>query len=37
MENKTLLDRFMALANSRKAEIIDLQAEYLLKNRLKMK
>lgn len=31
MENKTLLDRFMALANSRKAESIDLQAEYLLK------
>lgn len=31
MENKTLLDRFTELANSRKAEIIDLQAEYLLK------
>lgn len=31
MKNKILLDRFTELANSRKAEIIDLQAEYLLK------
>lgn len=29
--DKSLLDRFTELANSRKAEIIDLQAEYLLK------
>lgn len=28
---KSLLDRFIELANSRKAEIIDLQAEYLFK------
>lgn len=31
MKNKTLLDKFTELANSHKAEIIDLQAEYLLK------
>lgn len=31
MENKTLLERFTELANSRKAEIIELQHMYLLK------
>lgn len=31
MENKTLLDKFTAIANSRKAEIIELQHIYLLK------
>lgn len=36
MKNKTLLERFTELANSRKAEIVELQHMYLL-NRLKMK
>lgn len=31
MENKTLLERFTELANSRKAEIVELQHMYLLK------
>lgn len=31
MKNKILLDRFTDLASNRKGEIIDLQAEYLLK------
>lgn len=31
MENKTLLERFTELANSRKAEIMELQHMYLLK------
>lgn len=31
MENKTLLERFTKLANSRKAEIVELQHMYLLK------
>lgn len=31
MKNKTLLDKFTELANSRKTEIIDLQTKYLLK------
>lgn len=31
MENKTLLERFTELANSRKAEIVELQHKYLLK------
>lgn len=31
MKNRTLLDRFTELANGYKTEIIDLQAEYLLK------
>lgn len=31
MENKTLLERFTELANSRKAEIVELQHIYLLK------
>lgn len=31
MENKTLLERFMELANNRKAEIVELQHMYLLK------
>lgn len=31
MESKILLERFMELANSRKAEIMDLQHMYLLK------
>ena len=31
MENKTLLERFTEIANSRKAEIVELQHLYLLK------
>ena len=31
MENKTLLERFTEIANSRKAEIVELQHMYLLK------
>ena len=31
MENKTLLERFTELANNRKAEIVELQHMYLLK------
>lgn len=31
MKNKTLLERFTKIANSRKAEIVELQHMYLLK------
>lgn len=37
MVDKTLLEMFTELANSKKAEIVELQHIYIWQNKLKMK